>query len=164
MSRRTRDELRTQLGDEIRAHQAAVNALDEAAAANLGINRTDLRCIDALIQSGPTTPGQLAGRLGLTTGSVTALLDRLQRLGYLTRTPDPTDRRRILVDATAEATAKAAAVYGPLAEEGAKDIARYSVTELELLIDYLRRGRALQDKHAERVRTTPAARDRRRAG
>ena len=71
----------------MRANQAAVDALDDAAAANLGINRTDLRCIDVLLQEpdGSAIPARLAERLGISTGSVTALIDRLERLGYVAR-------------------------------------------------------------------------------
>src|SRR2546423_2235805 len=119
MSRETVDELRRLLGEESRAYQSAVDALDDAVAVHIGINRTDLRCLDVLMQLGTATPGVLAAKLGLTTGSVTAMLDRLAKLGYLTRTPDPADRRKVLVSATEELKAKAWAIYRPIAEAGA---------------------------------------------
>lgn len=152
MSRKSREALRAELSNEVRALQMAVDALDEAVARQLGVNRTDLRCLDLLHQLGEATPGQLGSALGLTTGSVTAMLDRLERLGYLRRSPDPQDRRRVLVTPTPEAVEKAAALYGPLAEAGARAIARYTVPELELLIDFLRRSRKLQEEHLDRIR------------
>lgn len=145
----------------MRAHQAAVDAFDEAVAENLGVNRTDLRCMDVLLQVGAATPGELGTRLGLTTGSVTAMLDRLERLGYLRRSPDPSDRRRVTVRPTAEPERIAVELYGPLAREGAQVTARYTIAELELLIDFLRRSRQLQDQHLTRVRSLPAPRRRR---
>jgi DNA-binding MarR family transcriptional regulator len=152
MSRKTLEALSEALGVEVRAHQAAVDALDEAVAAHLGLNRTDLRCLDVLLQMGSASPGQLGTRLGLTTGSVTAMLDRLAKAEYLTRSPDPTDRRKVVVQPTPVVIEKAGELYGPLAEEGASDVARYTQAELELLIDFLRRGREQQEKHLTLIR------------
>jgi DNA-binding MarR family transcriptional regulator len=157
MSSRTRESLRAELGDEVRVLQAAVDALDEAVAAHLGVNRTDLRCLDVLMRMGTATAGQLAAELDLTTGSVTALLDRLARLGYLTRTPDPADRRRVVIRPTAMMVERATELYGPIAREGAREVARYSVAELELLLDFLRRSRRLQEEHRDRIRALPLA-------
>ncbi|MGH7530012.1 MAG: MarR family transcriptional regulator, partial [Gemmatimonadales bacterium] len=100
---------------EVRAYQRAVDAFDEAAAAALGVNRTDLRCLDVLLERGSASPGELAAALGLTTGSVTAMLDRLERMGYLSRTSDPADRRRVQVRPAAAATRAADRLWGPLA-------------------------------------------------
>src|SRR5216117_2060237 len=108
------------LGDEVRALQAATDALDEAAAAHLGVNRTDLRCLDVLMRLEAAAPGRLGTELGLTTGSVTAMLDRLERQGYVRRAPDPSDRRKVVVRPTAEVVRKANKLYGPLAVEGAR--------------------------------------------
>ncbi|SHG24134.1 MarR family winged helix-turn-helix transcriptional regulator [Streptoalloteichus hindustanus] len=154
MARETLDSLRAELADEIRANQAAVDAMDEAAAEHLGINRTDLRCLDVLMRLGSARPGELGVTLGLTTGSVTALLDRLERLGYATRSPDPTDRRKVVVRPTTQANRRAKALYGPIAEDGHRFLARYSRTELEVLLDFLRRSRALQEEHVARIRAT----------
>jgi len=155
MSRGIRDTLRAELGDEVRALQSDVDALDEAVAAHLGVNRTDLRCLDVLMQAGSATPGQLAARLGLTTGSVTAMLDRLAKSGYLTRAADPADRRKVVVQPTGLAQRKAGEIYGPLAEAGSRDIARYTEAELRLLLDFLRRSRRLQQEHLKRIRDLP---------
>ncbi len=152
MSRGIRETLRAELSDEMRSLQADVDALDEAVAEHLGVNRTDLRCLDVLIQAGSATPGQLGTRLGLTTGSVTAMLDRLAKLGYLTRAADPADRRKVVVAPTALALRKAGEIYGPLAESGSRDIARYTEAELRLLLDFLRRSRRLQQEHLSRVK------------
>lgn len=148
-------ELRQRLGAEVRANQGAVDALDEAVAAYLGINRTDLRCLDVLLQLGAATPGQLAERLRLRTGSVTAMLDRLERVGYVTRSPDPSDRRKVVVRATPDALREAQLLYDPLAEEGDREVNRYTAAELQLLLDFLRRGRELQERHLDRIRTLP---------
>ncbi len=153
MSRRKpRQELIAAIGAETQAQQRATDAYDEAVAAILGVHRTDLRCLDHLLQEGSATAGQLAAVLGLTTGSVTAVIDRLERKGYVRRMPDPTDRRKVLIAPEPIARAKAAELYGPLAEAGARVLGRYSLAELELLLGAMRRVRELQEQHLERVR------------
>ncbi|MEP7001038.1 MAG: MarR family transcriptional regulator [bacterium] len=158
MSRQSKAELLAALSPAFRAHQRAVDALDEAAAAVFGINRTDLRGLDVLLERGTATPTALAEELGLTSGSVTALLDRLERAGYAERAADPDDRRRTRVRPTRRAAHLAERIYGPLAGEGGQLMARYSAGELKAFLDFLQWGRALQDAHAARVRAMPAAR------
>jgi DNA-binding MarR family transcriptional regulator len=153
MSSKSLDDLRKELGLEAQAHQAAVDAVDAAAAAYLQVNRTDLRCLEILTQNDSVLPGQLAVQLGLTTGSVTTMLDRLERFGYATRSADPADRRKVVVRITTKAKRKAAKIYGPIALEGERDVlSRYSATELHVLLDYHQRSRQLQERHAARIR------------
>ncbi|MEU7893390.1 MarR family transcriptional regulator [Nonomuraea sp. NPDC049152] len=131
--------------------QAAVDAYDEAAAAVLGVNRTDLRCLELLSKHGELTPSRLGPALGLATGSVTAMLDRLQRLGYLTRSPDPTDRRKALIRLTDTAREKTWELYGPFVTEGPALMREYSTAELELLAGFLRRSRLLYQRQLQRA-------------
>ena len=136
----------------MRTYQRSVDAFDEAAAIYLGVNRTDMRCLDVLLEQGQATPGYLADALGLTTGSITAMLDRLEKLGYVERRPDPGDRRRIQVQPTPQSVAVARKLWGPLVQEGGRGLARYSKAELELLIQVLQEIQALQEAHTERIR------------
>src|SRR5215203_1691406 len=153
MSSETLDDLRKKLGLEAQAHQAAVDAVDAAAAVYLHVNRTDLRCLEILTQNDSVLPSQLALQLGLTTGSVTTMLDRLERLGYVTRSADPADRRKVVVRITTKAAKKAAKIYGPIVLEGERDVlSSYSAAELHVLFDYHQRSRQLQEHHAARIR------------
>ena len=145
---------REAVGAAMRAHQRAVDALDEAAAGALGINRTDLRCLDVLLAAGEMTPSRLSAALGLTTGSVTAMLDRLERLGYLTRARDARDRRRTTVKPTPAAVEKAGALYGPLAADGARLLSPYTADELRLITTFLEESRELQEHHTTRIRSS----------
>jgi DNA-binding MarR family transcriptional regulator len=147
------DDLRKKLGLEAQAHQAAVDAVDAAAAAYLQVNRTDLRCLEILTQNDSALPSQLAVQLGLTTGSVTTMLDRLERLGYATRSADPADRRKVVIRITPTAAKKATKIYGPIVLDGDRDVlSRYSSAELHVLLDYHRRSRQLQERHAARIK------------
>lgn len=149
----TREELYAALGGEIRASQRATDVVDELICQLLGINRTDARCLDILEQYGSMTAGELAEASRLTTGAITAVIDRLERAGLARRVPHPTDRRRVLVEATPEAFATAfelmaepmRALYRPMAE-------RYSDEDLRLILDFTRRGRELQERHAQWLR------------
>jgi DNA-binding MarR family transcriptional regulator len=91
-----RDDLIRRVGRTMADLQDAIAADDQALADHLGVHRTDLRCLDLLFRYGPRTAGTLARELHLTPGSVTALLDRLARVGYLERRPDPEHGRRVL--------------------------------------------------------------------
>jgi DNA-binding MarR family transcriptional regulator len=155
VSRESLEELRARLGEESQAYQAAVDAVDATAAARLGVNRTDLRCLEILLGQESVPPSGLGAALGLTTGSVTAMLDRLERLGYLTRTPDPDDRRRTQVRITPSAARLAREIYEPIAEDGAAEVATYTAAELATILDFLRRARALQERHRARIEAMP---------
>ena len=154
MASKARQALLEQVGATVRANQTAVDALDEAAAAALGINRTDLRCIDILLQEPERSaiPTRLAERLGISTGSVTALLDRLERVGYLMRSADPHDRRKVTITPTKTLREHVAAIWGPIAEEGVQLLAGYSVDDLTVVMDFMERSRRLQDEHVTRIR------------
>jgi len=141
-----------ELANEVRLLQSAVEAVDAAAAARLGINQTDLRCLDVLLQRESAAPGELGAALGLTTGSVTAMLDRLDRLGYLTREPDPADRRRSVVRASERTRKAAAEIYMPLAQDAHAGLQKYTAEELTLLLDFVRGSREVQEKHVTRIR------------
>lgn len=138
---------------EVRAWQSAVDGMDEAACRALGINRTDGRCLDVLEREGLLAAGALARASGLTTAATTLVLDRLERAGYARRVRDQADRRRVLPEATPLASRRAREIYESLGAEGARALERYTQKELKLLRDFVRQGRELTERHAERVRS-----------
>jgi DNA-binding MarR family transcriptional regulator len=152
-SSREREQLYAELGDAVRASQRATDVVDDLVCQLLGINRTDARCMDILDQHGRMTAGDLAEASRLTTGAITAVIDRLERTGLARRVPDPSDRRRVLVEPTEKAFALATELmvqpmrelYSPMAEA-------YSDEDLRLILDFTRRGCELQERHAEWLR------------
>jgi len=147
-----RERLIERLGAAVSAYQDSTDAFDDAAARLLEVNRTDLRCLGLLIQEiGPTTPGVLAARLGLTAGSVTTMLDRLERMDFVTRTRDPDDRRKVVISPTERIVARSWEIYGPLVSDGQESLARYSDAELAVIVDFLSSSRQLQEAHRSRV-------------
>jgi DNA-binding MarR family transcriptional regulator len=135
------------------AYQDATDVIDEAAARVLGLNRTDLRCLGILLRGAPASAGTLARATGLTRGAMTTVLDRLERAGYARRTPHPGDRRSVRVEATPAVLVRVEAIWGPIRDEGARLLARYSERQLHTLLRFLEQGRALQEAHAARIRS-----------
>ena len=146
------DQLVGEVAREIAEFQAATDLVDEAIAARLGVNRTDLRCLGLLSIRGPLTAGQLAQASGLSPGATTTALDRLERAGYARRIRDVADRRSVLVELTPTAQRHLEECYGPIGQEGQARLTRYSDAELAFLRAFLAEGRAFQERHAERVR------------
>lgn len=77
----------------------SVNTIDMIVSARLGVHRNDLRCLHVL-EERPATPGEIAARIGLTSGSVTALLDRLVTAGFVERRRTCADRRSVEIAIT----------------------------------------------------------------
>jgi DNA-binding MarR family transcriptional regulator len=152
MSRDLKRELADELIHLVRAHEAANDAFDEVACGKLGINRTDLRCLNIVENHGAMTAGRLAELSGLTTAAVTSVLDRLERAGYARRVRDQEDRRQVIVEVTPLLLARAGPIWGPLGDEAKAALARMSVEQLQSLTDFFRFGIELNEKHVERVR------------
>jgi DNA-binding MarR family transcriptional regulator len=150
----SRKHLTQEVALAMRALQRAVDRYDELVAARLGINRSDLRCLDLLHESGTMSAGQLAVGSGLTSGATTRMLDRLERIGYIRRLPDRGDRRRVLVELTPRARRLASELYGSFEAAGA-GLRRYRPDQLALLRDFLEGGRKLYERHAARLQATP---------
>ena len=155
----TRQDLVGAAGLAARLHQNAYDRFEDAAAEYFGVNRTAMRCMDVLERVGRLTAGEIATQTGLSSGAVTALLDRLERADYVRRIRDPADRRRVWVELTATALKLAAEVYGPLAEAMA-EFDRYSDAELRLITAYTERGSELLLDLTARVEEMRQRRDR----
>ncbi|HEY2160565.1 MAG TPA: MarR family transcriptional regulator [Solirubrobacteraceae bacterium] len=150
MSRHKR-QVYEELIDEVRRSQSATDRFDQAVADALGLNRTDMRCIDVLQRVGPLTAGQLADATGLTSGAMTTALDRLERAGYARRTRDAGDRRRVVVELTPKVLADAMGFYSDHQAEAERLYARYTEPELELLLQFVRAGREFNELHAAQL-------------
>jgi DNA-binding MarR family transcriptional regulator len=136
---------------EVRRSQAATDRYDQAVADAIGLNRTDMRCLDVIQRDGPVPAGRLADETGLTTGAITTVLDRLERGGFARRTRDPTDRRRVLVEVGPEAMAGAGDYYGEHAALGERLYRRYTEEQIELLLEFVREGRELNEREAAKL-------------
>jgi DNA-binding MarR family transcriptional regulator len=142
------------LGRKLAGEHAVKTVLfQEAIADQLGLNTTDLMCLSFLSDAEPLTAGQLAEATGLTTGSVTIMIDRLERAGYAQREKDPTDRRRVIVrPVTARIERDIAPLYTSIGEAWGRAIEGYSTQELAVILDMLTRSVALLQEQTAALR------------
>ncbi|GAB3196724.1 MarR family transcriptional regulator [Geodermatophilus arenarius] len=98
-----------------------LDAVGQRFADRHGLGRTDVRAVIAIMDAAragePLTAGGLGAAVGLSSASVTALVDRLERAGHVQRVRDPADRRRVVLQMTAPTTAAGAAHFGGLQRE-----------------------------------------------
>ncbi|MDN5760146.1 MAG: MarR family transcriptional regulator, partial [Tomitella sp.] len=92
----------------------AIAQLNELIADRMGVVLRDLDCLHALNRGGPATTGELAARVGLTSGAASRMIDRLEDAGCARRVRDRADRRRVLVEPTEEGLARIRAYYDGL--------------------------------------------------
>ncbi len=127
--------------------------MDEAFCDFLGINRSDGRCLDVIDRLGVATAGQLATEVGLTTGAVTAMVDRLEAAGLLVRKNDPHDRRKVLIAMTNEAKQITEEIYGQMAQATAPFVSQLSDHDLVTLISFFHASREVNLELAKKVRS-----------
>jgi len=102
------------LSERVRALARALVGFNAAVARDLGLAPNDVWALEHLFADGELGPAELAARLGMTTASATALVDRLERAGHVERRPHPTDRRRLAVVPTEQAEAAAFAAIAEM--------------------------------------------------
>jgi DNA-binding MarR family transcriptional regulator len=161
MGTRTRDgrrELAEAIAGAIAPFVEAIRAVDEAAAAQLGVNVTDLRCLATLAARGPMTPGTLAAARRLSGAATSTAIDRLERASYARRLPDARDRRSVRVALTDRARARLDEANARVQVDVAALLADYTADELRAVLDFLERGRTLPPNGAVRPRPEPAPR------
>ena len=152
---RQRDErvaLLTRIGDLSRQSQTATDLFDERVSEFLGINRTDGRCLDIIGRHGKVSAGQLAIESGLTTGAVTAVIDRLEAAGYVYRVRDPLDRRKIWVECSPHTNELVETIYGVYDIIGPIMLGRFTEEQLAGILAFLRIGTRINEELAAGLR------------
>lgn len=127
----------------------------QAAADRLGINLTDLLCLGLLAGAGPVTAGQLAILIGLTSGAITGLVDRLEAQGLVHRERDTKDRRRVLIHFNQERQPDISAVFAPMQQALADSYATYTDDELRAIAKWLDRTLPLMQQATDDLREEP---------
>lgn len=146
-----RAELIARIGPAMQAFQRALDGFDQRVAERLGLNRTDMLCLELAMEDAARTPGEIAAAAGLTTGGVTTAIDRLERAGYVTRVRDSADRRRVLVRPTEHAIERAMGMYGPMVEDGVTYLSGLDEATLTRLLEFVDFNTELYRSHADRL-------------
>jgi DNA-binding MarR family transcriptional regulator len=140
-----------QLQGAMRLLGREITRMEQAIADAEGINVTDLHCLEILNQEGPLAASELADASGLSRAAVTTVIDRLERAGLARRRADPADRRRVVVELTPRSAERGAAMFGGLVRSHLQLHSEYTVEQLELLLDFVKRTTSLLARHAEAV-------------
>lgn len=130
--------------------------LQQALAERLGLSATESRCLDIiqrLESSAVVTPSVLVEQLGLTSGAVTGVLDRLEAARFIRREKSATDRRQIVVRTTADRQSEMRAVYEPYAKAFRELISHYEPTELLVIGRFVRETYELVERYANELRS-----------
>jgi DNA-binding MarR family transcriptional regulator len=152
-----RDPLIVQVGMALREYHRAMEKFDQRVADRLGLNRTDLRCLDLILTRGATSPSRLAAAAALTTGGVTTAIDRLERAGYVARSRGGADRRRVVIEPTEHARVAVGEIYRPFVEESDLSMNDLDEPTLSSLISFLMSVTDIQYHHADLLEHAPGA-------
>jgi DNA-binding MarR family transcriptional regulator len=136
----------------LRRTNLRASVFGQSIAIRLGLSDSDVEALETLIDTGAATAGRLAELMGLTTGAVTRLIDRLEQAGYVRRVGDPSDRRRVIVEVVPEKAAAIEAMFASLGAATAEEVVRYTDAQLELINDFLNRMADVTREQAERLR------------
>ncbi|WP_204039476.1 MarR family winged helix-turn-helix transcriptional regulator [Acrocarpospora phusangensis] len=131
----------------------AIDLIGNAAATRLGINQTDLICLNLLVRYGPMSPGQIAATLGVTTAAISAMASRLESGGYAHREIDPADRRRVLLHASPTGASQAFNLFDHFYAATAALQESSTESELRALLTLLTRFREVIQEQAAAIRS-----------
>ncbi|MFL5841822.1 MAG: MarR family transcriptional regulator [Thermoleophilaceae bacterium] len=136
---RRRQRSTAEIRDSLRELRIQLSLLNYRVGSQLGLKDVDLDCFDIIDSHGPISPSALARRAGLHPATMTGILDRLERGGWIARERDPNDRRAVVVRATRDRYAELIRLYGGMNRSMNKLLADYSDSELEVIADFMRR-------------------------
>jgi DNA-binding MarR family transcriptional regulator len=155
-SRKSRDQMVAALNAAMREVSGQGVLYSQAVAERLGINSTDLECLDYILAGNAITAGALAAATGLTTGAITGVIDRLERRGFARRERDPEDRRKVLVRPLPSVAEEAGPLFAPMERAALGALSAYKDSELALLLDFLNRVRAAAGAAMAELQAIPA--------
>lgn len=157
-SKENRSKYLKELAGELRRFHGLGASFFRVAAAQTGKTVTDMQVLDILDSTGPTTAGNLAELIGLTTGATTGLLNRLEEAGLVRRKRDPEDGRRIIVQLVRDTDDMRAigAIFDPLKESWERIEADYSDEQIAFLLDFLKRSNEMSRRAIARLQEAPA--------
>jgi DNA-binding MarR family transcriptional regulator len=150
MERTSRREAETRVLAALPGWVDTLSQLNRLIAERMGVTASDLTCLHVLNQEGPATAAELARKVGLTPGSVSRMIDRLDAAGLVNRTPK--DRRRVLIEPTSDGLARIAAYYHGLTARSHDDLAVFNPDQLGALLRFIERSQHSATSELARLR------------
>jgi DNA-binding MarR family transcriptional regulator len=149
---RDRQRSTAEIRDSLRALRIQLALLNYRVGTELELKDVDLDILDILDTYGPLSPSTLARHAGMHPATMTGVLDRLERDGWIARERDPSDRRAVVVRPLRDRLAELLRLYSGMNRSMNKLLADYSDAELEVIADFMRRtvaaGREATDELA----------------
>ncbi len=133
----TRAELLQAFSDQSRRLSTRTVLFHQMIADRLGLNPTDHKCLDIINEHGQVTAGQLADLTGLTTGAITAAVDRLEKAKFVKREFDARDRRKVLIKVLPERIPEIRKLFESSLKPWQKVLSRYTNEQLAIILDYM---------------------------
>ena len=147
---RHRGQLNQAVREALRDLSVQMSLLNHRIGGHLDLKGTDLQCLDLVDRYGPLSPSALARRAGLHPATMTGIIDRLERGGWITRERDPADRRGVVVQPIPSRRAEVLRLASGMNAAMAQICAGYEDDELEAIASFLRRtadaGRAAAEE------------------
>lgn len=131
--------LTTAVKESLRDLRVQLALLNHRVSARVDLKDVDLDCLDLIGRDGPLSPSAIAQRTGLHPATMTGILDRLERAGWVVRERDQADRRAVLVRSLRERNAELLRQYAGMNSLMDDICAGYDEAELELIAGFLRR-------------------------
>jgi len=156
-SQNKQTEVLGKLVHELRQGYGLAASFFRAAAARIEMTDTDMQVVDLLESTGEATAGQLASLMGLTTGTFTAILNRLEKAGLVRRERDPNDGRRVIVKLAqgADGEQEMGPLFASLGQAWEELAHTYDDEQKAFLLEFLQRSNALAREEITRLRETP---------
>lgn len=152
-SNKTRRQLTVAVKEGLRELNIQLSLLNRRFGSRVELKDVDWTCLDLINRHGPLTPSALARQAGLHPATLTGILDRLQKSGWIARERDPesTDRRAVTIRAVRERNAELFRILSGMNGRMDEVCGRYSEAELEVIADFLARTRAAGHESAEEL-------------
>jgi DNA-binding MarR family transcriptional regulator len=138
-ARAARRRLTTEIKESLREVSIQLDQLNHQVVTHLDLNDADLHCLELISRHGPLGPGGLARLAGLHPATVTGILDRLERGGWVARERDASDRRAVMVRPLRGRNAEVLRLFAGMNHLMDGICAGYTEAELSLIADFLRR-------------------------
>ena len=149
----SRPDLLRRIDEMLRKVSAQSVLISDLVAGLVGLNATDLECLDLLLLAGPATAGKLGEHTGLTSGATTAVIDRLERAGFVRRRRDLDDRRRVQVEIVGSAVECIKPFYATLGDRVTELNAQFTDQQLVSVLDYMSGALAAGAEHVAWLQT-----------
>ncbi|HEV7648820.1 MAG TPA: MarR family transcriptional regulator [Actinophytocola sp.] len=149
--RRTRRRAANEVQDALRDLNGHLSVLNHHVGSRVALRDGDLGCLDLIARFGPIGPSALAKRSGLHPATMTGVLDRLERNGWIVRERDHADRRAVVVRVLPDRGSEIFRLYGAMRGELTDICADYDVDQLDLIAGFLARVATAGERSAEKL-------------